>query len=294
VIEAELTARFEGTSEPQAAGAMMVQVFRRGLRLLTSLGAFASLAALTLVACGGGPSTAPPSAAPSTDPQSLSARLSANDVALRRGLAAWRAGDRASSGAPPDEVVLQARYVQRAARLLARRPRLRAATLRRLPSRLAREIRELSVAARDLGRLSAGWRPHRVRLGSPRPLAELLGYYRAAHRRFGVGWNVLAAVHLVESAFGRVRSESVAGAQGPMQFMPATWRAYGLGGDVRDSHDAILGAANLLSQAGAPERYARALYAYNPSPLYVDAVRRYARVMARDRDAVYFLYCWRG
>jgi membrane-bound lytic murein transglycosylase B len=98
----------------------------------------------------------------------------------------------------------------------------------------------------------------------------------------------------VESAFGRVRSASVAGAQGPMQFIPATWRTYGLGGDVNDPHDAILGAANLLSQAGAPASYARALYAYNPSPLYVDAVQRYARVLAQDRDAVYFLYCWRG
>jgi membrane-bound lytic murein transglycosylase B len=97
----------------------------------------------------------------------------------------------------------------------------------------------------------------------------------------------------VESAFGRVRNQSVAGAQGPMQFLPATWRRYGLGGDIRDPRDAILGAANFLHQAGAPRLYARALYAYNPSALYVDAVRRYARLIARDGDAVYFLYSWR-
>ena len=64
-----------------------------------------------------------------------------------------------------------------------------------------------------------------------------------------------------------------------MQFMPATWRAYGLGGDVHDPHDAILGAANYLHANGAPARRRGALYHYNPSPLYVDAVLRYARRM---------------
>ena len=65
---------------------------------------------------------------------------------------------------------------------------------------------------------------------------------------------MLAAINLVESAFGRVRSPSGAGAQGPMQFLPDTWRRYGLGGDVHDPHDAILGAANYLHANGAPTR----------------------------------------
>jgi membrane-bound lytic murein transglycosylase B len=33
--------------------------------------------------------------------------------------------------------------------------------------------------------------------------------------------------------------------------MPATWRAYGLGGDIQDPRDAILGAANYLRANGA-------------------------------------------
>ena len=37
-------------------------------------------------------------------------------------------------------------------------------------------------------------------------------------------------INLVETRFNRLRNNSSAGAQGPMQFMPATWRAYGLGG----------------------------------------------------------------
>ena len=77
-----------------------------------------------------------------------------------------------------------------------------------------------------------------------------------------------------------------------MQFMPATWRAYGLGGDVDDPRDAILGAANYLRASGAPRDYAGALYAYNHSWSYVDAVLRYARQMQRDRHAYYAYYSW--
>ena len=74
-----------------------------------------------------------------------------------------------------------------------------------------------------------------------------------------MAWHVLAAVNYVESRFGRLRNESVSGARGPMQFMPATWRAYGLGGDVRDPRDAIMGAANYLHASGAPRDYAPAV-----------------------------------
>jgi membrane-bound lytic murein transglycosylase B len=122
------------------------------------------------------------------------------------------------------------------------------------------------------------------------PPAALLGYYRAAERRFGVRWNVLAAVNFVESAFNKLRNNSATGAQGPMQFMPATWRAYGLGGNVHDPHDAILGAANYLRANGAPGDNRRALVHYNPSTLYVDAVLRYAREIRSDRRAFYEYY----
>jgi membrane-bound lytic murein transglycosylase B len=77
-----------------------------------------------------------------------------------------------------------------------------------------------------------------------------------------------------------------------MQFVPGTWRAYGLGGDVHDPHDAILGAANYLRASGAPRDYRRALYAYNRSPLYVDAVLRYANQMKRDIRRLYAYYAW--
>jgi membrane-bound lytic murein transglycosylase B len=107
-----------------------------------------------------------------------------------------------------------------------------------------------------------------------------------------VAWTVLASVNFVETDFNRIRSSSSAGAQGPMQFMRSTWREYDLGGNLRDPHDAILGAANFLHRSGAPRSYRRALYSYNPSPLYVDAVLRYARRMAADRRAFYGYFAW--
>ena len=88
---------------------------------------------------------------------------------------------------------------------------------------------------------------------------------------------MLAAVNFVESGFGKLRNDSVAGAQGPMQFMPATWRAYGLGGDVHDPHDAILGAANYLHANGAPARIAERALPLQP----VAALRRRGHALRR-------------
>ena len=103
---------------------------------------------------------------------------------------------------------------------------------------------------------------------------------------------MLAAVNFVESAFGRVRSASESGALGPMQFMPATWRAYGMGGDVHDPGDAILAAANYLHASGAPEDLNRALFAYNHSTSYVKAIRRFAARMRADERAFETYYAW--
>ena len=77
-----------------------------------------------------------------------------------------------------------------------------------------------------------------------------------------------------------------------MQFIPSTWRVYGEDGDIRDPHDAILAAARLLRDRGAPRSYARALYAYNQSKLYVGAVTDFAKLIARDPYALPTLYCW--
>jgi membrane-bound lytic murein transglycosylase B len=138
---------------------------------------------------------------------------------------------------------------------------------------------------------SGNLRP-KIRAAEPEPADRLREHYARAQRRFGVGWHVLAAINFVETGFGRLRNESTAGARGPMQFIPATWRAYGLGGDVRDPRDAILGAANYLHASGAPGDYRRALLHYNHSSHYVSAVLRYARRIRRDERAFYAYYAW--
>ncbi|HYZ78947.1 MAG TPA: lytic transglycosylase domain-containing protein [Gaiellaceae bacterium] len=187
-------------------------------------------------------------------------------------------------------MTLEVLYEQRIERKLAARPRPARAVLSRLPAAMARQVRDEVAAQRELQRLGRPIPLSAIRIGRALPARLLLRYYRQAQRRFHVRWEVLAAVNFVESAFNKLRNRSTAGAQGPMQFLPSSWRRYGLGGDIHDPRDAILGAANYLRAAGAPRSYRRALYAYNPSPLYVDAVLRYARQIERDRRAYFDYY----
>jgi len=125
----------------------------------------------------------------------------------------------------------------------------------------------------------------------PRPISELRRDYDAAQARWGVPWQYLAAVHFVESKMGRIAGSSSAGAQGPMQFLPSTWAAYGTG-DIHDDHDAILGAAHYLAANGAPARMHDALFHYNRSELYVTAITRYAQRMQADPLAYRGYWGW--
>jgi soluble lytic murein transglycosylase-like protein len=247
-----------------------------------------SVALLALVAV---PAAAPPPAAPLPGrPAVVANRLAETTRELHTAVDRWRAaGDPARGGAPRD-VVLWALYQQRLFLALTYDAELG----RRAWPLLGREARATLAARRALVRLTPPTRrpPRSFRTGPPAPAGRLLGWYREAERRFGVDWEVLAAVNFVESAFGRLRSSSSAGAQGPMQFLPSTWRTYGLGGDVHDPHDAILGAANYLRASGAPRDYRRALFAYNRSTLYVDAVLRYAAQLRRDLRHFYAYYSW--
>lgn len=126
---------------------------------------------------------------------------------------------------------------------------------------------------------------------SPPPPAALLGYFQAAQSQFGVPWEYLAAIEFIETKFGRVQGLSSAGAEGPMQFLPATWARYGKG-NVDNPRDAILGAARYLVANGAPSDMAQALYHYNNSSHYVRAVGDYAGRMRADPLAFDGYYYW--
>src|SRR5439155_17781253 len=179
--------------------------------------------------------------APAAHAETIAQRLVRADAELHASLREWN-----GHGAVPERVSRAELAFQKLE--LALRP----GAVPRLPQPLASRVRA-DVRARDeLAHLTRPRPLSAFRPGPPPTAAALLAHYRAAERRFGVPWSVLAAVNLVESGFGRLRETSVSGAQGPMQFMPATWRAYGLGGDVHDSADAIVGAANYLHANGAP------------------------------------------
>src|SRR2546421_3436158 len=232
----------------------------------------------------------PPNAPIPHDAADLAHALVSTKQELSRDVDGWRATGARS--AAPDELTLNALYEQRIDLRRAQKPRPANATTARPSTGLARELRTNLAAKRELWRLTPVSHRRRYRTGRALSPAALLGDYRVAERRFGVPWPLLAAVNFVESAFNKLRNNSATGAQGPMQFMPATWRAYGLGGDIHDPHDAILAAANYLHANGAPRNEARALFRYNPSPLYVDAVLRYARRIAADPRAFYDYYTW--
>jgi hypothetical protein len=226
-------------------------------------------------------------------PDRLAHALDATTRSLRVAIERWTTEGEVSSGRAPLDVQLLALYQQRIYRMLARDPALARDVVARLSPSVAREARINVSAGSDLLSLASPVsRPGLIRTQAPEPPGVLLGFYREAEERFGVAWQVLAAVNYTESKFGRVVSASSAGAQGPMQFIPSTWAAYGLGGDVHDPHDAILGAANYLHASGAPGNYRVALYHYNPVPEYVDAVMRYARQMTRDPRTFYAFYNW--
>lgn len=150
--------------------------------------------------------------------------------------------------------------------------------------------------------------------------AEYIPIYQEAADEFDIPWELLAAVHRVETRFSTMDPMvSPAGAEGPMQFMPCTWFGWshptcegngageipsnvltdpeqieihgGYGMDVQDKgvadpwdhEDAIYAAARYLASNGAANgEIEEALFAYNRADWYVEEVITY--VEAYDND----------
>ncbi|MER6145409.1 bifunctional lytic transglycosylase/C40 family peptidase [Streptomyces sparsogenes] len=120
------------------------------------------------------------------------------------------------------------------------------------------------------------------------PPAMLDLYQRAAPECPGLSWSILAAIGKAETDHGRHPTmKSTAGAVGPMQFLPSTFKIYAHpvppGGKRPptpwDPVDAVFAAARLLCANGAKhgKNLKRAIYAYNHSHAYVADVLRIAR-----------------
>lgn len=281
-------------------------------RCRTTLAAALVSAALTGCASGGGSagsttapeaptsSTASPKAQAPTRSATRAAALEPRRARTAREVATQiEAAERAIADprTPPAEVAAAGRTQQLAYRVLATRPdwdrRVRTLVPRWVQRLVAANVgsrREFRSMHGELSRTLPAWRIVR-----PAPAQELLRHYREAERRFGVDWEFLAAINLVETGMGRIRGTSVAGAQGPMQFMPATWAAYGVG-DVRDPRDAVLGAGRYLDAMGyrSGDRRAidQALFRYNNHPAYVRGVRLLAEVMQQRPRSYLGYHAW--
>jgi membrane-bound lytic murein transglycosylase B len=194
---------------------------------------------------------------------------------------------------PEAVLVAAARRQQAAYRAIGRHPDWDAVTRPRIPPSLLevydRNIdarRQLTAMAHAKDTLPA-WR-----IDAPAPAEELLGDYREAESASGVGWNYLAAINLIETRFGSIDGVSTAGAQGPMQFLPSTFAAYGAGGDINSPRDSIMAAGRYLAANGFANDRDHAIYRYNNANEYVQAVNDYAAVLAADPATFTGYYRW--
>ncbi len=225
----------------------------------------------------------PPGAQPrlASDPTQLADDLVADEEALRNG------------STPEEALVSAARRQQAAYRAIGRHPDWDAMTRPRVPPSLL-DAYDRNVDARR--QLTAMTSPRNTlpawRIEPPAPADQLLGYYHNAESAFGVGWNYLAAINLIETRLGSINGVSTAGAEGPMQFLPSTFAAYGEGGDIHSPGDSIMAAGRYLAANGFANDRNQAIHRYNHSDEYVQAVNQYAAVLAADPAAFAGYYRW--
>jgi hypothetical protein len=248
------------------------------------------LALAVAVGCSGGgggsegtPGNGPDAVAVPNNPAQTASSLARVERALR------------APKTRPTAVERLGREQQNAYRALSNHPHWLEDVVARLPADVEPIVTANVRAGRDLKALGGeGPRPRHLpdwRIVSPPPVEVLRAYYGEAEAASGIPWAYLASIHLVETRLGRIRGTSSAGAQGPMQFIPETWARYGQG-DINDNRDAILAAARFLQANGGPGDMSRALFRYNNSNRYVEAVESYAQLMVSDERAFLGYYQW--
>jgi Transglycosylase SLT domain len=238
------------------------------------------------------PSTTMTAAASPKAPDGAQPRLAADPAQLADDLVADEHALRdPSTGEPGLEAA--AHRQQAAYRAIGLHPEWDATTRGRIPAALL-DVYDRNVDAR---RQLTAMTPVRStlpawRIVPPAPADQLLGFYHQAEADTGVSWNYLAAINLVETRLGSIDGVSTADAQGPMQFLPGTFAAYGQGGDIHSPHDSIIAAGRYLAANNFANDRDHAIYRYNHANQYVRAVDQYAALIGSDPAAFTAYYRW--
>ncbi|TSC94829.1 MAG: membrane-bound lytic murein transglycosylase B-like protein [Candidatus Berkelbacteria bacterium Athens1014_28] len=111
------------------------------------------------------------------------------------------------------------------------------------------------------------------------------GLYQSAGAAYGIDWRILKSVHYAETGCsGSTMKRNPSGATGPFQFIPSTWRRWGIDGDgdgkadIGNVTDAAYSAARYLAVSGGPaNNYKKSLWSYNPSARYYTKVMSIAK-----------------
>lgn len=121
----------------------------------------------------------------------------------------------------------------------------------------------------------------------PAPIPQTIkNLYVAAGDAYRIPWTLLAGIGMAETTHGANKGTSTAGAQGLMQFLPATWAVMGVDGDGdgrADPHndaDAVHSAARYLVASDVTrgaDGARKALWSYNHADWYVNDVLSYAQ-----------------
>jgi hypothetical protein len=118
----------------------------------------------------------------------------------------------------------------------------------------------------------------------------LIPIYQAAGIQYNIPWQVLAGINEIETDYGRNLSVSSANAVGWMQFLPSTWKSWGVdanGDGVADPYnpvDAIFAAARYLHAAGGSTNLSQGIFAYNHASWYVQSVLLRAKLIGGMPD----------
>ena len=131
------------------------------------------------------------------------------------------------------------------------------------------------------------------RILAPAPAEDLLRYYRRGERAFGIGWEYLAAINLVETGMGRIRGRRSRARRGRC----SSCRRRGPGGAAatsrtRPTRSWPQPATWRTTVARGRHGLDDALFRYNNSDHYVRGVTLLAKVMERRPRAFYGYYHW--